>query len=100
MPPPKYECPNPDKKSKSLRQTLKAMCTHPKFAEFIHNQLWLEQNGTPDEKAAATACLDSYFKAEKAEIDALCLTPEQQAAVMSCTEQHKLLSPTAWAFKA
>ncbi len=95
---PKYECPNPDKKPKSLRHTLKEMCNHPKFAEFIHHQLWLEQNGTTEEKVAAEACIDSYFKAEKAEIEALCLTQEQQAAVMSCTDQHKLLSPTAYAF--
>ncbi len=96
---PKYDCPNPDKKPKPLRQVLKQMCKDREFAQFIHDQLRLEQNGTPHQKEAATACLDSYFKAEKAEIDDLCLTPEQQAAAMSCTEHHKLLSAAAYAFK-
>ncbi len=97
MPPPRYECPNPDKKPKPLRQVIKEMSNHPEFAQFIYEQLCLEQNGTAEEKAAAETCLDSYFKATDAEIEALCLSDEQRLAVRACTEHHKLLSAAAYA---
>ncbi len=79
---------------------IKEMRDHPEFARFIYDKLCLEQNGTPEEKAAATACIDSYFKAEDAEIDALCLSEEQRAAVRICTEHHKLLSAAAYTFSS
>lgn len=95
---PKFECPNPDKKPKSLRHVIKQMSKDPEFAQFIHEKLCLEQNGSPTEKAAAKACLDSYFKAEDTEIGALCLPEQQRAAAMACTDHHQLLSATAYAF--